>query len=55
MWYSALVSLVYLVANHMAITRSAKKALRASARKKAFNDRRKRAMRAALKAMRADG
>lgn len=33
----------------MAITSSAKKALRASARKKVFNDRRKRAMRGAIK------
>jgi small subunit ribosomal protein S20 len=35
----------------MAITTSAKKALRASKRKKIFNDRRKRAMRGAIKNM----
>lgn len=36
----------------MAITTSAKKALRASLRKKAFNDARKKSMREALKAVR---
>lgn len=41
--------MVFLVANHMAITKSAKKALRQSKRKKVFNDRRKRALRLATK------
>lgn len=38
----------------MAITKSAKKAHRASLRKKVFNDARKKALRGALKAVRAD-
>lgn len=37
----------------MAITKSAKKAIRVAGRKKAFNDRRRRAMREAVKAARA--